>query len=180
MEAHAYGTKPQMRRPGVREHGTSRRTGCQAPLLDFPRFFVRCAHDSRSRHWQRDANPNVSERRAMGSPNFPSGDFPFGLQPWAIIQQQRIEDDRIRPRPKARLRRGGLDRRPLRLDEGKEEFCLLFPWLGVGSMVPSRFQPNARMACTSRWLVRRRHCPYRHFGNAPSRLSNGGEANNSI
>lgn len=51
----------------------------QSPLLDFPRFFVRCAHDSRSRHWHRVAIPDASERRAMASSPFPLRRFPFWL-----------------------------------------------------------------------------------------------------
>ena len=119
-----------------------------------------------SRHWHRAAIPDASERRAMASSPFPLRRFPLWL---SAMGDHPTTAHRSRPDPgdargTAPSRRSGSATVAAQRREKRNSACACHgsTWPNLGPMVPSRFQPNARMACAYRWLVRRRHCPYRH------------------
>lgn len=121
-----------------------------------PRFSAILRFDARNPHTHRaigNAMPIQmfpNEGRWWPS-HFPSGDFHSGFQPWAIIQRQRIEDDRIQTRLEARSRLVDPDRRPLRIGEGKRGIRPALPMVGFGLEMVQWFLLDSNP--TREWLA---------------------------
>ena len=165
-----------MQRSDARKRGAGRRAGFRLFFSIF-RDSSFGAHDSRSRNRHLVGIPDVPKHMAIclgrwQPPRFPQAifllDFSYGSSSHSNASKTTGS------------RRGSMHGagRPIRIGdrrgsakEKRNSICASHGWLwaSVGSMVPSRFQPNARMGCSSRWLVRQRHCPYRPFGNARNR-----------